>query len=211
MKLKKKIKKAQKGETLQLGIGNDLNKEKQQVEHKANLGNFFGEENVSIKPDAQLPYNPDKPEPHQLQAVLAYYNKKYDVPGQFFKAYPNLKPYADKLPQGKDWQSAADKIAKENASSYLKIEKVITDPNDRYIYQRALLDLKKLFPDLDEAINVRGSGSKSGEIGFRTATFPLSPYSHYIHQDNYGKQTKKSKLWEYTGKEFKAVPITWNL
>lgn len=207
MKLKKKVKKAQKGETLQLGIGNDLNKEKQQFKSSSDLNRFFGEEVISGSKGI-IPYsNPNKPAPHEVDAVIDYLNDKYKIKDEYFKKYPKLKQFSENLPTNSvEWQRIADQVAKENPSAYIKFEDLITDKEDLYRYKKALSDRKKFYPDPEVASDVKGTGKLYDAIGFRTVTLPLSRTSRYIHQDSSGKQTQGSKDWIYTGTEFKAVP-----
>ena len=186
-----------------IGIGSDADSKSLELLNKVDTDKFFGEEVKKFNNKSEL-------QPHEAGAVLDYIFNKYDIKNKYKKAFPNVSGQVDKkFNHYNDWRVYSDSIASNNPSNFLKSESVISDPQDLALYNRALKERQRWL-ELDNTVieDVKGSGPKSYEIGFRTVTMPWTNESIYQHINSEGKSTELRKKWIFDGKQFKAIPLS---
>ena len=186
-----------------IGIGSDADSKSLELLNKVDTDKFFGEEVKKFNNKSEL-------QPHEAGAILDYIFNKHDIKNKYKKAFPNLSGQVDKkFNHYNDWRVYSDSIASNNPSNFLKSESVISDPQDLALYNRALKERQRWLELTNNVIeDIKGSGPKSHEIGFRTVTMPWSNESIYQHIDSKGKSTERRKKWIFDGKQFKAIPLS---
>ena len=186
-----------------IGMGSDADSKSLELLNKVDTDKFFGGEIKEFNNKSEL-------QPHEAGAVLDYIFNKYDIKNKYKKAFPNVSGQVDKkFNHYNDWRVYSDSIASNNPSNFLKSESVISDPQDLALYNRALKERQRWL-ELDNTVieDVKGSGPKSYEIGFRTVTMPWTNESIYQHINSEGKSTELRKKWIFDGKQFKAIPLS---
>ena len=185
-----------------IGIGSDADSKSLELLNKVDTDKFFGVEVKKFNNKSEL-------QPHEAGAVLDYMFNKYDIKNKYKKAFPNLSGQVDKkFNHYNDWRVYSDSIASNNPSNFLKSESVISDPQDLALYNRALKERQRWLGLNTVIEDVKGSGPKSYEIGFRTVTMPWTNDSFYQHVSWEGKSTELRKKWIFDGKQFKAIPLS---